>query len=106
MNRMIAGSLAAAALIGAVVALAAPPATSTMPAQATPARSSEEAATCQSLMKQFDMAAPSHNAAPKMVEARARRSTAETACGSGNYKSGISELRAALNDIGVKPVQQ
>jgi hypothetical protein len=102
MNRMIAGSLAAVAVAAAaVVAFAAPPATDTIST-----KPSQDAAVCQSLMQQFDTSAPSHNAAPKMVEARARRSTAETSCQSGNYKAGISELRAALNDIGVKPVQQ
>ena len=95
MHRIIASSLAASILAVAGLAWA-----------ATPATSADEAATCQSLINQFDTAAPSHNSAPKMVEARAKRSTAESACKSGNYKSGISELRAALNDIGVKPVLQ
>jgi hypothetical protein len=95
MHRIIASSLAASTLAAAGLAWAAPTATS-----------AEEAATCQSLMKQFDTAAPAHNSAPKMVEARAKRSTAESSCKAGNYKSGIGDLRAALNDIGVKPVQQ
>ena len=95
MHRIIASSLAAVPLAAAGLAWA-----------ATPATSAEEAATCQSLMKQFDTAAPAHDSAPKMVEARAKRSTAESACKEGNYKSGISDLRAALNDIGVKSVLQ
>jgi hypothetical protein len=73
---------------------------------ATPVNAGNDLATCQALMHQFDQAAPAHNEAPKMIEARAKRSTAESACKSGNYKGGIMDIRAALNDIGVKPVQQ
>ena len=91
MNRMIASSLAAVAVAvtGAVHA-------------ADTAKN--DASTCSALMTQFDQAAPAHNTATRIVEARAKRSTAESACKAGNYKAGISDLRAALEDIGVKPV--
>jgi hypothetical protein len=92
MNRMIASSIAALAIAAAGYVHAADAPMS-------------DASTCTALMKQFDQAAPAHDSASKIVEARAKRSTAETACKSGNYKAGISDLRAALNDIGVKPVQ-
>jgi hypothetical protein len=97
MNRMIASVLAAFAVGVAGSAFAAP----------TPASqgASEEQKTCQTLMMQFDQAVAAHNQAPKVVEARAKRSSGETSCKSGNYKSGIGDLRAALNDIGVNPVQ-
>jgi len=92
MNRMIASSIAALAVAAAGYA------------HATDAPMND-ASTCSALMKQFDQAAPAHDSAAKIVEARAKRSSAETSCKSGNYKSGISDIRAALNDIGVKPVQ-
>ena len=87
MNRMIASSIAALAVAVAGYA------------HATDAPMND-ASTCSALMKQFDQAAPAHDSAAKIVEARAKRSSAETSC-----KSGISDIRAALNDIGVKPVQ-
>ena len=91
MNRMMASSLAAFAVAVAGAVHAADTAMN-------------DASTCSALMKQFDQAAPAHNSAAKIVEARAKRSAAETACQAGNYKSGISDLRSALDDIGVKPV--
>jgi hypothetical protein len=63
-----------------------------------------DANTCSTLMKQFDQAAPAHNSAAKIVEARAKRISAESSCKAGNYKAGIADIRAALNDIGVNPV--
>jgi len=96
MKRMIASTLAAFAIGVAGSAYAA----------ATPTtQGTEDQKTCQTLMMQFDQAVAAHNQAPKVVEARAKRSSGETSCKSGNYKSGIGDLRAALNDIGVKPVQ-
>jgi len=96
MKRMIASTLAAFAIGVAGSAYAA----------ATPTtQGAEDQKTCQTLMMQFDQAVAAHNQAPKVVEARAKRSSGETSCKSGNYKSGIGDLRAALNDIGVKPVQ-
>ena len=95
MNRMIASLLAACAVGVAGCAYAATPA----------ATQTEDMKTCQTLMNQFDQAVGAHNQAPKLIEARAKRSSAETSCKAGNYKSGISDIRGALNDIGVKPVQ-
>jgi hypothetical protein len=91
MNRMIASSLAAFAVAVAGAAHATDTAVN-------------DASTCSTLMKQFDQAAAAHDSAAKIVEARAKRSSAETACKAGNYKAGIGDLRAALEDIGVKPV--
>ena len=97
MKRLIASTLAAFAVGVAGSAYAA--------ATATTQGATEDQKTCQTLMMQFDQAVAAHNQAPKVVEARAKRSSGETSCQSGNYKSGIGDLRAALNDIGVKPVQ-
>ncbi len=95
MKRMIASVLAAFAVGLAGSAHAA----------TTAQGATEDQKTCQTLMSQFDQAVAAHNQAPKVVEARAKRSSGETSCKSGNYKSGIVDLRSALNDIGVKPVQ-
>jgi len=94
MKRMIASLLAAFAVGVAGSAYAA-----TAPTQA------EDAKTCQTLMTQFDQSVGAHNQAQKLIEARAKRSSAETSCKAGKYESGISDIRNALNDIGVKPVQ-
>jgi hypothetical protein len=91
MNRMIASALAAFAVAAAGAAHAGNTA-------------ANDASTCTALMKQFDQAAPAHDSAVKIVEARAKRSAAESACEAGNYKAGIGDLRTALEDIGVKPV--
>ena len=48
-------------------------------------------------MTQFDQAVGAHNQAPKLIDARAKRSSAETSCKAGNFKSGISDVRNALN---------
>jgi hypothetical protein len=97
MKRMIASVLAAFAVgvAGSAYAAATP----------TTQGATEDQKTCQALIMQFDQAVGAHNQAPKVVEGRAKRSSGETSCKSGNYRSGISDLRAALNDIGVKPVQ-
>jgi hypothetical protein len=73
---------------------------------AAPVNAGNDMSTCQTLISEFDQAAPAHNQAPKMIEARAKRSSAETSCKAGNFKGGIMDIRAALNDIGVKPVQR
>lgn len=93
MRQMIASVLAALAIGAAGTTYAAS------------AVQTEDMNTCATLMKQFDQAVSAHNQAPKLIEARAKRSSAETSCKSGNYKAGIGDIRSALNDIGVKPVQ-
>jgi len=60
--------------------------------------------TCNSLVKQFDQAVPSHGSDIKIQQARNLRTSGDKACQSGDYKKGVEDLQLALNDIGVKPV--
>ena len=60
--------------------------------------------TCQRLMKQFDTSAMTHAGAPDIRDARALRVQAEEACTTGRYAEGVTDLRAALEKLGVRPV--
>lgn len=90
MKTLLATSLTALSLVLGGSAMAATQSTETM-------------ATCEQLMKQFDGAVVNHATAPRIKQAKDMRSAGEKACKKGNYTKGVSDLHAALNDIGVKP---
>jgi hypothetical protein len=60
---------------------------------------------CQNLLHQFDVAWPAHKDSIRADEARRSRDLGETDCQAGRFKDGVSLLRRALHDIGVKPVK-
>ncbi len=63
------------------------------------------AADCQSLLHQFDVAAPAHRDDARSAEARHSRDLGAASCEQKHYADGVHLIRRALHDIGVKPVK-
>lgn len=63
------------------------------------------AAECDDLLKQFDVAWPTHSEHKRADEARQSRERGMALCAAGNYGDGVGEVRRALHAIGVKPVK-
>jgi hypothetical protein len=63
------------------------------------------AAECDDLLKQFDVAWPSHSDAKLAQEAQQARDQGEAACKAHHYADGVKALHRALHNIGVKPVK-
>jgi hypothetical protein len=70
-----------------------------------PAAPAHSAAECEDLLKQFDVAWPSHRDAKLAEEAQQARDQGEAACKARHYADGVKALHRALHDIGVKPVR-
>jgi hypothetical protein len=87
--------------VGATLSLAglgvASAATNATPAHAT-------AATCDSLVKQANTATAAHAAGKKTEAAKKLRAEGEKNCKDGLYDKGAKELRQAITDMGMKPV--
>jgi hypothetical protein len=66
--------------------------------------SAATAATCESLTKQADSALAAHKDAQKAEAARQLRADGEKACKAGNHEKGAADLRQAITDLGMKPV--
>ena len=76
------------------------------PVPRTPAAEVQHtAAECSDLIKQFDVAFPTHKEAKRAAEAQQSRDQGAQACGARNYADGVKALHRALHYIGVKPVQ-
>jgi hypothetical protein len=84
-------------------ATAAPPDPAAVPSP--PAAAAHTAAECEDLLKQFDVAWPSHQDAKLAQEAQQSRDQGEAACKAHHYSDGVKALHRALHDIGVKPVK-
>jgi len=84
-------------------ATAAPP-DAPAPASATPAPA-HTAAECDDLLKQFDVAWPSHRDAKLAEEAQQARDQGAADCKAHHYADGVKALHRALHDSGVKPVK-
>jgi|SRR5215472_10664605 len=82
---------------------AAPPDPTTAPNP--PAAPAHSAAECDDLLKQFDVAWPSHRDAKLAEEAQQARDQGEAACKAHHYADGVRSLHRALHSIGVKPVR-
>ena len=74
-------------------------------APSPPAAAVHTAAECDDLLKQFDVAWPSHRDAKLAQEAQQDRDQGEAACKSRHYADGVKALHRALHNIGVKPVK-
>lgn len=59
---------------------------------------------CQALESQFDTAKDSHKAAKEYQRALSSREKGAQECKAGDYSKGVASLKAALQDLGVKPV--
>jgi hypothetical protein len=62
------------------------------------------AATCESLTKQADSAISAHKDAKKADAARKLRADGDKECKAGNHEKGASDLRQAITDLGMTPV--
>jgi hypothetical protein len=60
---------------------------------------------CDNLLRQFDVAWPTHQHALHAARARKNREVGAVQCREGHYADGVRALRRALHDIGVKPVR-
>ena len=101
-------ALAAALLLAGVVAPAWSSGPVTGPAAvpaAEPAARPATEADCTDLLRQFDVAWPSHRDAAKAAMAREARDRGASACRERQYADGVHQLRRALRDIGVKPAK-
>jgi hypothetical protein len=63
------------------------------------------AAECEDLLKQFDVAWPSHSELKHADDAKASRDKGAAGCAAGNYGDGVRDIRRGLHAIGVKPVK-
>jgi len=62
-------------------------------------------AECADLLKQFDVAWPTHREAKRAAEGQQARDEGASACSAGHYSDGVKALHRALHAIGVKPVK-
>ena len=62
-------------------------------------------ADCADLLRQFDVAWPSHRDAAKAAAAREARDRGAGECRERRYAEGVHHLRRALRGIGVKPAK-
>ena len=62
-------------------------------------------ADCADLLRQFDVAWPSHRESGKAAAAREARDRGENDCRAHRYADGVHHLRSALRRIGVKPAR-
>jgi len=72
---------------------------------AEPGARSVTEADCADLLRQFDVAWPSHRDAGKAAAAREARDRGEHECREHRYADGVHHLRSALRSIGVKPAK-
>lgn len=63
------------------------------------------ATTCDNLLRQFDVAWPTHQNASHAARAHKNRELGAAQCQDARYAEGVRNLRRALHDIGVKPVR-
>ena len=111
MNRVLIGAAMAVALFGSAAAFAAGPATGTgspMAPAAAPATAPMEdnAAECKALGTQWETAEAANSTNAKLGKAKAKAAKAEKNCAStkaSKQKTGISQYKAALKILGVKP---
>jgi len=61
-------------------------------------------ATCDALMKQADSALTTHKTSAKAKSAQQLRDEGSKECKAGNYAKGAEQLRHAITDLGMKPV--
>lgn len=87
--------------LGATVALAT---FGTAGAAATTTHAAATKATCDALMKQADTTLAAHKADAKAKSAHEHRAAGDKECKAGNYAKGAEQLRMALTDVGMKPV--
>ena len=105
-SRLLALSAAVALAAGALVVAAAEPAAGpAAPAASEPAARPATEADCADLLRQFDVAWPSHRDGPKAAAAREARDRGERECRERHYADGVHHLRRALRSIGVKPAK-
>jgi len=72
------------------------------PAYAGPPR--PDANTCAQLLRQADTALQTRaTKAPRAADAQARRDRGAQACAEGKHDAGVTQLRLALRELGVKP---
>ena len=92
--------------LGAGTLSAESPATGVLTMPGTKAETpAHTAAECDDLLKQFDVAWPTHREHAGAEEARESRERGMALCAAGNYADGVREVRHALHAIGVKPVK-
>ena len=87
--------------LGATVALAT---FGTAGAAADIAHAAATKATCDALMKQADTALAAHKTDAKAKSAQEHRAAGDKECKAGNYAKGTEQLRMALTDVGMKPI--
>ena len=110
MNRILAGTAFAVALIGSSAAFAAATTPAAAPAPAAPAAAAapavDNAALCTSLADQYKTAEGANATNPKLGKAKAKAAKAEKECKStkaGDQKKGVADYKAALKLLGVTP---
>ena len=113
MNRALLSAALAVALFGSAAAHAAGPATGSgtpMAPAATPATppapTADHAAECKELGTQWETAEAANTTNAKLAKAKAKANAAEKNCAStkpSKQKTGISQYKAALKLLGVKP---
>ena len=107
MNRILAGTAFAVALLGSATAFAATPApAATAPAAAPAAPAVDYAAKCTSLADQYKTAEGANATNPKLGKAKAKAAKAEKECKStkaSDEKKGSADYTAALKLLGVTP---
>ena len=72
---------------------------------AEPAARPATEADCTDLLRQFDVAWPSHRDAANAALAREARDRGASECSERHYADGVHQLRRALRGIGVKPAK-
>ena len=110
MNRALIGAAMAVALFGSTAAFAAGPAAGTgspmAPAAAPATAPMEDNAECKALGTQWETAEAANGTNAKLGKAKAKAAKAEKNCASTKasmQKTGISQYKAALKILGVKP---
>jgi hypothetical protein len=106
MNRILAGTALAVALLGSSAAFAAATTPAATPAPATPAPAVDNAALCTSLADQYKTAEGANATNPKLGKAKAKAAKAATECKStkaADQKKGVADYTAALKLLGVTP---
>jgi hypothetical protein len=72
---------------------------------ATSATKAANQDTCHALIKQADSALSTHKGdAAKSQSAKEHLATGKADCKAGSYEKGAEQLRQAINDLGMKPV--